>query len=90
MPDGGLGSTDLSLWIFRQSWLARDPGYRTDPPQTKQLAEKVSEGPVFVAQPFLAVWFFQHLAKAHSQEWLCYLNPIQRFAKRIEFTGACN
>jgi hypothetical protein len=19
------------------------------------------------------VWFFEHLAKAHSQEWLCYL-----------------
>jgi hypothetical protein len=21
------------------------------------------------------VWFFQHLTKAHSQEWLCYENP---------------
>ena len=45
-----------------------------------QVAEKVSEGPVFVAKPFLAVWFFKRLAKAHSQEWLCY----------VPFSAACN
>jgi hypothetical protein len=44
-------------------------------PQTEQAAEKVSEGSVFVAQPLLAVWFLQHLSKAHSQEWLCYQMP---------------
>ena len=41
-------------------------------PQAEETAEKVSEGSVFVAQPLLAVWFLQHLTKAHSQEWLCY------------------
>ena len=24
-----------------------------------------------------AVWFFQHLAKAHSQEWLCYKGHLK-------------
>ena len=42
--------------------------------QAFQVAEKVSERSVFVAQPLLAVWFLQHLTKAHSQEWLCYKN----------------
>jgi len=41
-------------------------------PQAEGAAEKVRSGPVLVAQPLLAVWFLQHLAKAHSQEWLCY------------------
>ena len=41
--------------------------------QGSQAAENVSERPVFVAQPLLAVWLFQGLTKAQSQEWLCYL-----------------
>jgi hypothetical protein len=42
------------------------------PAQAEHPAEKDSEGSVFVAQPLLAVWFFQRLTKPHSQEWLCY------------------
>jgi hypothetical protein len=42
------------------------------PKQPYEAAEKVRQGPVFVAQPLLAVCFFQNLTKAHSQEWLCY------------------
>jgi hypothetical protein len=49
------------------------PGVGIQNPQAEHIAEKVSEGSVFVAQSLLAVWFLRHLAKAHSQKWLCYL-----------------
>jgi hypothetical protein len=49
----------------------------TETPQAEEAAEKVRSGPVLVAQPLLAVWFLQHLTKAHSQEWLCYSNPAR-------------
>jgi len=67
--------------VLTDGWRRRQPtwiGYGiiarcpNQPPQAEQAAEKVSEGSVFVAQPLLAVWFLQHLTKAHSQEWLCY------------------
>jgi len=53
--------------------LARNRGGEFKPRKLpKQAAEKVSQGSVFVAQPLLAVRVLQHLAKAHSQVWLCY------------------
>jgi hypothetical protein len=42
------------------------------PTNTQQAAEKVSSGPILVAQLLLAVRVLRHLTKAHSQEWLYY------------------
>jgi hypothetical protein len=47
-------------------------------PQPEQVAGKVYQGPVFVAQPLLAVCLRYALEKPHSQEWLCYLMFITR------------
>jgi hypothetical protein len=46
-------------------------------PQPEQFAEKIGDWAVFAAQPSLAVRFLHDFAKAHSQEWLCYLDGLR-------------